>query len=181
MLIKILKKLIANFTFANQITKDTKKVIEIHNILARQPRYQWLNKRKYNKLNIKYGCFIPPQTHIGRGIIFPHGLFGIFISQNAVIGNNCVIFQHVTIGSNTLKNSNRIGAPIIGNNVYIGAGAKIIGKCKIGNNVRIGANAVVTKDVPDNATVVGQSIRLIEHEHSLDNTFQVIQNNYQSK
>ena len=92
----------------------------------------------------------------------PHSFYGIFISQNASIGKGCTIFQQVTIGSNTL--SKTIGGPTIGNNVYIGAGAKIIGNIKVGNNVRIGTNAVVVKDIPDNATVVLQQPRVIIHE-----------------
>jgi serine O-acetyltransferase len=83
----------------------------------------------------------------------PH-LNGIFIHENASLGNNCTIFQQVTIGSNEHKD-NPMSAPQIGNGVYIGAGAKILGDISIGDNVRIGANAVVTKSVPANVTVVG--------------------------
>lgn len=102
---------------------------------------------------------------------FPHGICGIFISQGARIGKNCTIFQQVTIGSNTLKDSRGYGAPSIGENVYIGAGAKIIGNVKIGNNCRIGANCVITKDVPDNATVVMEQPRIIVHEMERENEF----------
>lgn len=84
----------------------------------------------------------------------PHGMKSIFISGGAIIGRNCVIFQQVTIGSNTLPDSKGIGAPVIGDNCYIGAGAKIIGNVKIGDNVRIGANAIVYKDVPNNSVVL---------------------------
>lgn len=99
---------------------------------------------------------------------FPHGLFGIFISNNAVIGKNCVIFQQVTIGSNTLIDSKNFGSPKIGNNVYIGAGAKIIGNITIGDNCRIGANTVVTKDMENNMVAVGD--RFIK-KSNLDNRF----------
>lgn len=102
--------------------------------------------------------------------ILPHGLNGIFITGAATIGENCVIFQQVTIGSNTLLDSKNNGSPIIGNNVYIGAGAKIIGNVKVGNNARIGANAVVVKDVPDNSIVVIESMKTIIKECVLDNT-----------
>ena len=84
---------------------------------------------------------------------FPHGMKSIFVSGGATIGRNCVIFQQVTIGSNSLPDSKGTGAPVIGDNCYIGAGAKIIGNVKVGDNVRIGANAVVYKDVPDNTAV----------------------------
>ena len=83
----------------------------------------------------------------------PH-LNGIFIHENASLGEYCTIFQQVTIGANEHK-SNPMKAPQIGNHVYIGAGAKILGDIVIGDNVKIGANSVVTKNVPDNMTVVG--------------------------
>lgn len=102
---------------------------------------------------------------------FPHGLCGIFVSQGAKIGKNCVIFHQVTIGSNTLPGSSGQGAPTLGDNVYIGCGAKIIGNVKIGNNVRIGANCVVTRDVPDNATVVLEKPRVILRETPGENRF----------
>lgn len=93
-------------------------------------------------------------THLGFGAQFqtppklPHGLYGIIISHNAVIGSNCTIFHQVTIGEG------KGGAPIIGDNVLIGAGAKIVGNIRVGSNSRIGANAVVVSDVPANSVVV---------------------------
>lgn len=101
-------------------------------------------------------------THLNYGAIFetvpnlPHGIRGIFISHNAKIGKNCEIFQHVVIGQG------KGGAPIIGNNVIIGAGAKLIGNIRIGNNVKIGAGCIVVEDIPDNATVVMPKARIIE-------------------
>ena len=128
-------------------------------------------KFKYNKICLRNNSFIPISAQIGDNIVFPHGLAGIFISQKAIIGDNCVVFHQVTIGSNNLKDSNGYGAPIIGNNVYIGAGAKIIGNVKIGDNVRIGANAVIVNDIPANATVVLDNPRIILHEKSKNNEF----------
>lgn len=93
-------------------------------------------------------CF---DAEIGEKIKLPH-LNGIVIAGKAKIGSNCTIFQQVTIGIKGTDENNL--AAEIGNNVLIGAGAKIIGNIKIGNNVKIGANAVVTKDIPDNCTVV---------------------------
>lgn len=86
----------------------------------------------------------------------PHGLNGIIIHLKSEIGSNCVIYQQVTIGSSGG------GTPKIGDNVLIGAGAKILGRVKVGNNVKIGANAVITKDIPDNCTVVPAKMRVIE-------------------
>lgn len=85
----------------------------------------------------------------------PHGLNGIIVSHNAVIGMNCTIFHQVTIGEG------RGGAPMIGNNVLIGAGAKVIGGIRIGDNVRIGAGCTVMQDVPDNTTVIPAAPQLI--------------------
>ena len=107
-----------------------------------------------------------------RGIpCLPHGMKSIFISGSAVIGSNCVIFQQVTIGSNTLPDSKGTGAPSIGDNCYIGAGAKIIGNVRIGDNVRIGANSVVYKDVPGNSVVLSGEQKTVTKETVLDNRF----------
>jgi serine O-acetyltransferase len=92
----------------------------------------------------------------GSRPILPHGLNGIIINDKAVIGKNCTIFHQVTIGEG--KNG---GVPTIGDNCFIGAGAKIIGNVTVGNNVRIGANAVVVFDIPDNATVVMEKPRIL--------------------
>lgn len=102
-------------------------------------------------------------THLDKSAFFstppilPHGLYGIIVSHNAVIGKNVTIFHQVTIGQG------KGGAPTIGDNVYIGAGAKIIGKVTVGNNVKIGANCVVFMDIPDNCTVVLPKPRIIEN------------------
>jgi serine O-acetyltransferase len=105
-----------------------------------------------------------------KGIpLFPHGVYGIYISNAAEIGKGCVIFHQVTIGSNTLSDSKGQGSPIIGDNVYIGAGAKIIGGIKIGSNCRIGANAVVYTDMPDNTVAVCSPTRLITKTKTMDN------------
>ena len=105
-------------------------------------------------------------TNFGQSAIFksepefPHGIRGIFVSCRAVIGKNAVIFHQVTIGEG------KGGAPQIGDNCYIGAGAKIIGNIKIGNNVKIGAGCVVVTDIPDNCTVVMEKPRIIVRKES---------------
>ena len=99
-------------------------------------------------------CGVDIETEsVGGGLRLPH-LNGIFVHKNASIGENCTIFQQVTIGANEHKLDYN-GAPQIGNRVYIGAGAKIIGKITIGDDVRIGAKAVVTKNISAGKTVVG--------------------------
>ena len=117
----------------------------------------------------RYGCGIPVTEKIQR-FSTPHGFYGIFISQEAIIKDNCTIYQQVTIGSNNLKNSRGGGYPVIGNGVLIGAGAKVIGGVSIGDNVRIGANAIVVEDVSDNCTVVMEKPRIIQHNDTLENS-----------
>ena len=106
----------------------------------------------------RHGGYIGPDTVIKNNLSLPHGLHGVFISRYAQIGENCCIYQNVTIGEIDRK------APVIGNNCLIGAGAVIIGDIKIGDNVKIGAGAVVNTNVPDNYTVVPQPMRMIEGE-----------------
>ena len=100
----------------------------------------------------KFGINIPYNTKIGCGFYIGH-FGGIVVHPQCKIGNNCNISHGVTIGQ-TNRGKNK-GVPEIGNCVYVGPGAKIIGGIKIGHNVCIGANCVVTKDVSDSAVVVG--------------------------
>jgi serine O-acetyltransferase len=102
-------------------------------------------------IKILWGIEIPRGMNIGAGFYIGH-FGGIIISDRASIGSNCSISQGVTIG--TSGQGWKSGAPTIGNNVYIAAGAKVFGKILIGNNVKIGANAVVHKSIPDHAIVV---------------------------
>ncbi len=106
----------------------------------------------------------------------PHGERGVFISGATKVGKNAIIFQQVTIGSVTLPDSKGLGAPTIGDNCYIGAGAKIVGKVTIGDNVRIGANAVVYQDVPDNSVVVSGAQKTITKKEPLINRYYTYDN-----
>ena len=164
--IKILSKL-----FKDIITRDyvdrywifRKKYLSSSNKLS-QYYYYCLLKRIESKCNADLGISYHDQSAIFKNKpIFPHGLNGIIISRKCTIGENVTILHQVTIGTKiTTAKSISIEdtlAPTIGNNVYIGAGAKIIGNITIGNNVLIGANAVVTKNIPDNYTVVGNPAR----------------------
>ncbi len=117
-------------------------------------------------------------SYVGVGSVFhgrpyfPHRCQGVFISDRAEIGRDVVIFQQVTIGSNTLPGSKGMGSPVIGDGVYIGAGAKIIGGVTVGDHCRIGANAVVYQDMPPHSVAVCAPTRVIQKDH-LDNTFRV--------
>ena len=129
------------------------------------------NTYRYLALMRRNNADIPLKTQIAGMPVFPHGLSGIFMSEGACLGTDCVIFHQVTIGSNTLPGSRGQGCPTIGNNVYIGCGAKIIGNVHIGDNVRIGANCVVTQDIPANATVVLERPRVLVRDTPQDNRF----------
>jgi serine O-acetyltransferase len=105
----------------------------------------------YKFVQIMTGIEFPCEVEIGRNFVIDH-FGGIIISGYAKFGDNCRIRNGVVVG---LKRIEDPRAPIIGNNVDIGAGAKILGPISIGNNVVIGANAVVIIDVPDNSVAVG--------------------------
>ena len=98
------------------------------------------------------GIEIHPGVSIGRGFFIDHGM-GVVIGETAVIGDNVTLFQGVTLGGTGKQTGKR--HPTIGNNVVIGAGAKVLGDIMVGENSYIGANAVVLGDVPANSTVVG--------------------------
>lgn len=110
--------------------------------------------------NASMGTFLNHGAVFMERPVLPHGLYGIIISKNATIGKNCTIFHQVTIGEGN------DGAPCIGDNCYIGAGAKIVGKVKIGYNVKIGVNCIVVDDIPSNSTVVMNKPRVIQKKGS---------------
>ena len=114
-------------------------------------------------LEFRFGISISYKTIVGSGFYIGH-FGGIIVNHNAVIGKNCNISHQVTLG--VANRGERKGYPVIGDNVYIGPGAKIIGKVTIGNNAAIGANCVVTKDVPENGVVVGVPGKVISMDGS---------------
>lgn len=114
--------------------------------------------RMLNRYARKYGVHIEPQTKIGYGLYLSH-CFGIIINPTAIIGNNVNLSQFTTIGSNEEN------AAIIGNDVYIGPNVCIVENVNIADRVTIGAGAVVVKDVPDNATVVGVPTHIVSYEN----------------
>ena len=111
--------------------------------------------KRYGK---KYGLQISPQTSIGYGLYLGHGI-GIVIHPSAKIGNNCNLSQFTTIGSNEGK------AAIIGNAVYIGPSVCVVENVTISDNVTIGAGAVVTKDIPENATAAGVPAKVLHYDN----------------
>ena len=114
-------------------------------------------RRKHHKLSIKLGLHIDYRTKIGNGLFIGHPV-GIVINPTAEIGVNCNLSQFTTIGSNEGK------AAVIGDNVYIGPSVCIVENVNIGNNVTIGAGSVVTKDIPDNATVAGVPATILSYK-----------------
>ena len=113
-------------------------------------------------------CSVSIDAEIVDRTVFYHRGIGCVVHPKAVIGEDCKIFQSVTIGSKWSKASCLGEAPRIGNNVMIGAGAVILGNITIGYNSIIGANAVVVKDVPDNCVVGGVPAKIIKRRGVLD-------------
>jgi serine O-acetyltransferase len=104
------------------------------------------------------GIEIHPAAHLGPGLFIDHGM-GVVIGETTEIGENVTIYQGVTLGGTSLERKKR--HPTIGNNVVIGAGAKILGPFTVGDNSKIGSGSVVVKEVPPNSVVVGVPGRVI--------------------
>ncbi len=109
----------------------------------------------------KTGIEIHPGAQIGRGLFIDHGM-GVVIGETTVIGDFCTIYQNVTLGGTGKDTGKR--HPTLGNNVMVGAGAKVLGPVTIGDNAKIAAGAVVLRDVPAGATAVGIPARLVVRE-----------------
>lgn len=141
----------------------------IYNIakFAHKKNIPFIPKILVNINRILFSCDIPVESCIHKSVIFSHNALGVVIHEDAKIGKNTKILHHVTIGGNMGKkmmlDDKVISVPIIGENVLIGVGAKILGPVKIGNNVKIGAGAVVLNDIPNNATAVGIPAKIIKN------------------
>lgn len=107
------------------------------------------------------GIEIHPGAKIGKGLLIDHGS-GVVIGETAEVGDNCLIYQGVTLGGTGKECGKR--HPTLGNNVMVGAGARILGPFKVGDNAKIAANAVVLEEVPPNATAVGVPARIVRVE-----------------
>ena len=106
----------------------------------------------------KTGIEIHPGAKIGRGLFIDHGM-GVVIGETAEIGDNCTIYQNVTLGGTGKDHGKR--HPTIGNNVLVGSGAKVLGPFRVGDNARIAAGAVVLTEVPPNSTAVGVPAKIV--------------------
>jgi serine acetyltransferase len=105
-----------------------------------------------------YGIELPYSARVGRRVVIEHQ-HGIVIHGNAVIGDDCIIRQGVTVGNRSLTRP--LDAPQLGNGVSVGAGAKILGKVTVGDGAQVGANAVVLGDVPAGSLAVGIPARIV--------------------
>ena len=118
------------------------------------------------------GIEIHPGAKIGRRLVIDHGT-GIVIGETAEIGDDCLLYQNVTLGGTGMTSDKR--HPTLGNNVMVGSGAKVLGPFKVGDNARIAANSVVLHEVPPDSTVVGVPGRVVrrngeklDHIHTPD-------------
>lgn len=117
-----------------------------------------LAKLMHYRLGRKYNIQIPSSTKIGYGLYLGHGICMV-VNGKTIIGNNVNLSQFLNIGSN-------VGTPaVIGDNVYIGPSVCLVENVHIGNNATIGAGAVVTRDIPENATAVGVPAKVISYEN----------------
>lgn len=122
---------------------------------------------RFNSMIARFitGVEIHPAAKIGRRFFIDHGM-GVVIGETAEVGDDVTIYHGVTLGGVSLKKEKR--HPTIGNNVVIGAGAKVLGPFSVGHRVRIGANSVVLHEVPDDATVVGVPGRITGSDNRND-------------
>lgn len=115
---------------------------------------RWISQRSRHKTGIE----IHPGAKIGKGLFIDHGA-GVVIGETTEIGDNCTLYQNVTLGGTGKDVGKR--HPTLGNNVMVGAGARVLGPFKIGDNSKIAANAVVLEEVPPNCTAVGVPARVV--------------------
>lgn len=114
----------------------------------------WISQRSRHKTGIE----IHPGAKIGKGLFIDHGM-GVVIGETAEIGDNCTIYQNVTLGGTGKDHGKR--HPTLGNDVMIGFGAKVLGPFRVGDGARVASGAVVLDEVPDNATAVGVPARIV--------------------
>ena len=119
---------------------------------------RWLSQKAVRKTGIE----IHPGAKIGKGLFIDHGS-GVIIGETTIIGDNCTLYQGVTLGGTGKEQGKR--HPTLGNNVMVSAGAKVLGSFTIGDNCKIGAGSVVLEEVPPNCTVVGIPGRVVRRHN----------------
>ena len=128
-------------------------------------KHYYRARRISQKTARKTGIEIHPGAQIGEGFFIDHG-HGVVIGETTIIGDNVTLYQGVTLGGTGKEQGKR--HPTVGNNVMIGAGAKVLGSLTIGNNCKIGANSVVLRDMPSNSTAVGIPAKIKYNTCSMD-------------
>jgi len=121
-------------------------------------RLYWLARLNSHIARWLTGIEIHPGAKIGRRFFIDHGM-GVVIGETAEIGDDCTLYHQVTLGGTSWNKGKR--HPTLGNNVVVGAGAKVLGPFRVGDGARVGSNSVVVKEVPDGATVVGIPARVV--------------------
>lgn len=142
------------------------------NAINKYRRAHWLHRHSMRPLArimemwiyFVHNSFVPAECQIGEGTSFGYKGIGVVIHKRAKIGKNCLIAQGVTIGGR----SGYYEVPVIGDNCYIGAGAKVLGPITVGDNVTIGANAVLLRDAPSNTVWGGVPARCLKQAEGTD-------------
>lgn len=134
--------------------------VPIYNKYAKKRFFWVIPAFLFEFIRFLTGSEIDPRAKIGEGLRIIHGM-GIIIGIEAIIGKNAYLYNHITIGYKGVHDEGT-GQAKIGDNVRIGAGARILGNISIGHNVTIGANAVVTKSLPDNVVAAGIPAKIIK-------------------
>ena len=180
-LIKTIKRDIALIRESDPAARNAVEILLTYPTLRAIRSYRlahWFYVRKYytiariisQRARNKTGIEIHPGATIGKGLFIDHGM-GVVIGETAVIGDNCLLYQGVTLGGTGKDKGKR--HPTLGNNVLVGAGAKVLGPFTVGNNVKIAANAVVLNAIPDDCTAVGVPARVVRrkgekvHQHKV--------------
>ncbi|MBR3970803.1 MAG: serine O-acetyltransferase [Ruminococcus sp.] len=182
-MIKTIKRDIALIRESDPAARNAVEILLTYPTLRAIRSYRlahWFYVRKYYTIariisqhaRNKTGIEIHPGATIGKGLFIDHGM-GVVIGETAVIGDNCLLYQGVTLGGTGKDKGKR--HPTLGNNVLVGAGAKVLGPFTVGNNVKIAANAVVLNAIPDDCTAVGVPARIVRRKGEKVHTHKVTQ------
>ena len=171
-LIKTIKRDIALIRESDPAARNAVEILLTYPTLRAIRSYRlahWFYVRKYytiariisQRARNKTGIEIHPGATIGKGLFIDHGM-GVVIGETAVIGDNCLLYQGVTLGGTGKDKGKR--HPTVEDNVMIGAGTIVLGPVTIGENTKIGAGSVVTQDLPANVTAVGSPVMIVRKD-----------------